>query len=153
MFALANEGTLFMDEIAEISTNIQSKLLRVLESGFYSSVGSDVEYKTNVRLISATNANLFQLTESKIFRKDLYYRIADYILVMPTLRERKNDIKEIADRILLSQNKILSNFALEKMMNYHWPGNVRQLISCLRRAAVLSPSETIQAEAISFCSA
>lgn len=150
LFSSANGGTLFMDEIGEVSAAIQTKMLRVLETGFYSSVGSDVEHKTDVRLISATNANLFEMTESNLFRRDLYYRIADYIIVMPSLRERKNDIIEIADKFLNKTNKILSDFALEKIMNYNWPGNIRQLISCLRRASALSPSPIIHPDQIIF---
>ena len=149
-FAKANGGTLFMDEIAETSINLQSKLLSIIETGSFCSIGADIEHHIDVRFICATNADLQFLSKKGKFREDLYYRIADYTIVFPPLRDRKCDIKEISERILKGTSKYLSVNALEKLMQYDWPGNVRQLISCLRRACLLAESQIIQPENIRF---
>jgi DNA-binding NtrC family response regulator len=149
-FGKADGGTLFMDEIAETSLSLQSKLLTVLESGNFCSVGSDTERHVDVRLICATNANLLLRSRKGMFREDLYYRIADYTIVMPPLRDRPDDIKELAENILKDKNKILSRIALEKLQMHNWPGNVRQLKSCLRRACIIAKSHVILPECIRF---
>lgn len=149
-FAKAAGGTLFMDEIAETSVNLQSKLLNVLETGTFCSVGSDAEHHVDVRFICAANKDLFILSRKGKFREDLYYRIADYTIVMPPLRDRNCDIKDIAEVILKDKGKVLSDCALEMLMQYDWPGNVRQLKSCLRRACILTKSYVIQSESIRF---
>ncbi|MFA6855757.1 MAG: sigma 54-interacting transcriptional regulator [Treponema sp.] len=149
-FAKADGGTLFMDEIAETSVSIQAKLLGILETGSFCSVGSDTEHHIDVRFICATNADLLFLSKKGKFREDLYYRIADYTIIFPPLRDRRSDIKEISEKILKAKAKILSEGALEMLMQYDWPGNVRQLKSCLRRACILAKSQIIQPENIRF---
>jgi Transcriptional regulator containing PAS, AAA-type ATPase, and DNA-binding domains len=149
-FAKADGGTLFMDEIAETSANLQSKLLNVLETGFFCNVGSDTEHHADVRFICATNEDLLFLVRTKRFREDLYYRIADYTVIIPPLRERRSDIPEIAGPILTEYGKSLSEEALELLMEYDWPGNVRQLRSCLRRSCILTRSGTIRPENVRF---
>ncbi len=149
-FAKADGGTLFMDEIAETPLSLQSKLLNVLESGNFCSVGSDTERHVDVRLICATNTDLLSRSRKGMFREDLYYRIADYTIMMPPLRGRPDDIKEIAENILKDKKKILSTVALEKLQMHNWPGNVRQLKSCLRRACIMEKSRIIQPECIRF---
>jgi transcriptional regulator with GAF, ATPase, and Fis domain len=149
-FAKADGGTLFMDEIGETPVNLQAKLLGILETGTFCSVGSDTEHHIDVRFICATNADLLFLSEKGKFREDLYYRIADFTIVFPPLRDRRCDIKEISERILQGTAKNLSDSALEMLMQYDWPGNVRQLISCLHRACIFAKSQIIQPENISF---
>jgi transcriptional regulator with GAF, ATPase, and Fis domain len=149
-FAKADGGTLFMDEIAETTVNLQSKLLSVLETGNFCSVGSDTEHHVDLRFICATNTDLlFHLREGK-FRGDLYYRIADYTIVMPPLRDRCDDIREISEMIVKDKGKVLSDNAIKMLTQYDWPGNVRQLKSCLRRACILTKSSVIQSENIRF---
>ncbi len=149
-FAKADGGTLFMDEIAETTVNLQAKLLSVLETGNFCSVGSDTDRHVDVRFICAANKDLFSLSRKGKFREDLYYRIADYTIVMPPLHDRSGDIREIAEILLKEKGKILSDSALEMLMRYDWPGNVRQLKSCLRRACILTKSSVIQPENIRF---
>lgn len=149
-FAKADGGTVFMDEIAETTVNLQAKLLSVLETGNFCSVGSDTERHVDVRFICAANKDLFFLSRKGKFREDLYYRIADYTIVMPPLRDRSCDIREIAEILLKDKGKVLSDSALEMLMRYDWPGNVRQLKSCLRRACILTKFHVIHPENIRF---
>ena len=149
-FAKADGGTLFLDEIGELSLALQPKLLRVIETGNYCNVGSDAEHHVDVRLICATNENLQTLTQSGKFRIDLYYRIADYTVVMPPLRKRFEDIAALAESFLVRSGKQLSDSAYEKLMQHDWPGNIRQLKSCLHRACILSQENIILPEVINF---
>lgn len=144
LFKTADGGTLFMDEIADLPLDSQAKLLRVIETGCFRSVGSDEEIKTDVRLIFATNANLEQMVKEKTFREDLYWRIMDFPIEIPSLRERTEDIPELVRHSLneikynLNIDFTVSESALEKLSSCEWPGNFRQFRSCMRRAALLS---------------
>lgn len=144
LFKRADGGTLFMDEIAELSLECQAKLLRVIETGVFRPIGSDDEFKSDVRLIFATNADLPSLVRNRLFREDLYWRIVDFPIEVPTLRERVEDFPLLIEHELEEIQKksgkhfIITKEAVQKMRSYDWPGNFRQFKSCLRRAAVLS---------------
>ena len=157
LFKKADGGTLFMDEIADLSLECQAKLLRVIESGVFRPIGSDEERKADVRLMFATNADLGVLVRKKLFREDLYWRIVDFPIEVPALRDRVEDfpllIEKELNEIKEKSGKTFSitQEAVQKMSGYDWPGNFRQFKSCLRRAAVLSrDTGTIDCEAISF---
>jgi len=149
LFEIANNGTIFLDEIGELPLNMQSKLLRVLESGEFRRIGSDAEQKTNVRVIGATNRNLLQMTKDKTFREDLYYRLNVLPLHLPALRERKDDIQELADYFLAQYNrKYAKHFRLSEKQrqmlgNYSWPGNVRELRNIIERYVVTGNEQII----------
>lgn len=152
-FELANGGTLFLDEIAEMPYALQAKLLRVLQEREIRRLGSSKSTKIDVRIITATNANLQQNISDGKFREDLYYRLNTIPLSIPPLRERKEEIIPIATAIL-QQNCSQYGFALktfhtnavEALELYTWPGNIRELISVVERSAILSDSDTIQVE-------
>ena len=146
-----------MDEIADLSLECQAKLLRVIESGVFRPVGSDEECKADVRLIFATNANLESMVRKKLFREDLYWRIVDFPIMVPALRERLEDFPVLIESELKEIQKKMGKVfsitpdAVQKMRGYDWPGNFRQFKACLRRAAVLSrDTGTIDCDAISF---
>ncbi|MDP3300673.1 MAG: sigma-54 dependent transcriptional regulator [Sulfuricurvum sp.] len=152
-FELANGGTLFLDEIAEMPYALQAKLLRVLQEREIRRLGSSKSTKIDVRIITATNANLQQnITDGK-FREDLYYRLNTIPLSIPPLRERCEEIIPIATAIL-EQNcvqygftsKVFDPKAIEALELYTWPGNIRELISVVERSAILSDSDTIHVE-------
>ena len=149
-FAKADGGTLFLDEIGDVPLFLQAKLLRILETGNYCSVGSDIERHVDVRLVCATNADLQRMMRTGKFRIDLYYRIAGYTITLPPLRQHREDIDEIAAAFFAGRDIALSETAREKLVSYDWPGNVRQLINCLRRALLFAKGETIYPEDINF---
>ena len=142
LFEIANNGTIFLDEIGELPLNMQSKQLRVLESGEFRRIGSDAVQKTNVRVIGATNRNLLKMSREKTFREDLYYRLNVLPMHLPALRERKEDIGELTDYFLAKYNrKYAKHFALtdvqrQKLLRYSWPGNVRELRNIIERYVV-----------------
>jgi len=140
-FKTADGGTLFIDEIGNASMSIQGKLLTILDTGNYYSVGSDVLKKTDVRLICATNADLKLQIMKGEFRKDLLYRIAGDVIYLPTLKERKKDIGLIAKHVVKKYGKTISDMTLRKLETYPWPGNIRQLQFCLERACKTQKSE------------
>lgn len=140
-FKKAEGGTLFIDEIANASLNVQSKLLTVLDDGCYFSLGSDISKKANVRLIFATNADLQTKIMQKEFRKDLYYRIKGYKIVFPALRERKSDIRALAYYFANKNGKKITERAIKKLEQYSWPGNVRQLQFCIDSACNFEKDE------------
>ncbi len=149
-FELANGGTIFLDEIGDLSPTTQVKLLRVLQEREFERVGGNETIRTNVRVITATNRNLEKLMEQNIFREDLYYRLNVFPIHIPPLRERKSDILLLADYFIAKysdQNHVLirriSTPAIDLLMNYHWPGNVRELENCVERAVLLSMDEVI----------
>jgi DNA-binding NtrC family response regulator len=142
LFEVADGGTLFIDEIGELPGLLQAKLLRVLEDGSMRRIGSIQERRVNVRLLAATNRDLAHEVEAKRFREDLFYRINVMSLELPPLRERHGDIALLV-RHFLGPGREIEPEALLRMEQYHWPGNVRQLINCLERAKILSDSETI----------
>jgi len=154
-FELADNGTLFLDEIGEISASFQAKLLRVLQEGEFERVGGVKTLKVHVRVIAATNRNLEEEVAEGRFREDLYYRLNVMPLYMPPLRERIEDIPELAEFLL---NRISSQqggrhleikeSALRILMKHYWPGNVRELENRLERAAIMSSDGIIDRDVI-----
>jgi len=153
-FETADGGTLFLDEIGEISPAFQAKLLRVLQEGELERVGGSRTLKVDVRVIAATHRDLEAAVDSGEFREDLYYRLNVMPIVLPPLRERPEDVPEIArflaNRIGEMQGRRLSltEAAIRRLTQYGWPGNVRELENCLERAAVMSESGSIEADLI-----
>lgn len=139
VFEIAGKGTLFLDEVGEASMSTQVKLLRVLETGEYIRVGGETIQKTNTRIISATNVDLSEAVKNKAFREDLLYRLDVVKLVIPPLRERKEDIRFIANHLLEKMGSAaqLSEATIHMMEQYDWPGNVRELSNVIKRAATL----------------
>src|SRR5438445_3901223 len=151
-FELADRGTLFLDEIANVPLKQQAKLLRVLETGEMERVGSSKTHKVDVRVISATNADLKVESAEGRFRSDLLFRLNTVELPIPPLRERKEDIPLLAAHFLKlyaqRYRKPVKGFdpaALQKMLDHPWPGNVRELDHSIERAVLMSTSEQIQA--------
>jgi len=156
-FELANGGTLFLDEIANIPLSQQAKLLRVLESGEMEPVGSSRTRRVDVRLISATNADLNQEVNAGRFRQDLLFRLNTVEIHLPPLRERRQDISPLAIHFLKRYadryNKKLTGFdtaAMRAMLDYSWPGNVRELDHAVERAVLLSQSEQVRVSDLSL---
>lgn len=152
-FELANEGTLFLDEIANIPMPLQGKLLRVLESGEFERIGSSHTLTADVRLISATNADVSAMIEDGQFRQDLLYRLNTVEIALPPLRTRLEDIEPLAMQFLTAWGQkyrraapCLSGEALNVLKAYSWPGNVRELSHVIERAALLCRQETITPE-------
>jgi len=146
----ANDGTLFLDEIGDFSAVTQVKLLRVLQERQFERVGSNHTLTTNARIISATSRNLEKGVERGAFRQDLYYRINVFPILLPPLRDRKDDILLLADYFVeqysrkMDKNvRRISTTAINMMMSYHWPGNVRELENCIERAVLLSDDAVI----------
>ncbi len=148
-FELADKGTLFLDEIGEISSNFQAKLLRVLQEGEFERVGGSQTLKVDVRFVFATNKNLEAAVECGSFRSDLYYRINVVSILLPPLRERPEDVTLLAQEFLRRFNeengmmKRLTPAALRQLQGCRFPGNVRELENCVRRAAALSREDAI----------
>jgi len=149
-FELAHGGSIFLDEVGDLSPAIQIKLLRVLQEKEFERVGGITTIKTDVRIIVATNRNLEKLVEVKKFREDLYYRLNVFPIYMPPLRERKTDILLLADYFVGKYSKAnhknicrISTPAIDMLMSYHWPGNVRELENCVERAVILSNDDVI----------
>jgi two-component system NtrC family response regulator len=156
-FELAQGGTIFLDEIGEISFNLQVKLLRVLQEKEIERVGGKEPIKVDVRIIAATNADLEKKIEKKLFREDLYYRLNVIKIPIPPLRERGDDIFLLAQFFLSKFNqeydKKIKGFSPDlknKLLTYRWPGNVRELENKLRRAVVLSTSELLESADLGF---
>lgn len=142
---MAHEGTLFLDEVGEMSPSMQAKLLRFLQDGTFTPVGSVEVKKVNVRIISATNRNLLEMVKNGQFREDLYYRLNVIHIKIPPLRDRRDDIPLLAEHFLQkfavthhTPRKVLTQRALELLMQYDWPGNVRELQNEIERACVLA---------------
>ena len=149
-FELAEEGTLFLDEVGDIPLALQTKLLRVLQEREYGRVGGKDILKANVRIVAATNQDLDKAVREKRFREDLYFRLKVIPIYLPPLRERKNDIPLLANYFIEKINREmgtkitgLSPEALALLEEHHWPGNVRELENTLIRAAVLSPGHIL----------
>jgi DNA-binding NtrC family response regulator len=152
---MAHRGSLFLDEIGELPLAIQAKLLRVLEEKSFERVGGTQTIDADVRIIVATNRNLQQQVADKLFREDLYFRIATVPLTIPPLRERGDDVLQLADffldklsRDLTKPGLELSPAARERLQQYSWPGNVRELQNVLERAVILADGLTIQPEGL-----
>lgn len=150
-FEIASDGTLFLDEVADIPMNFQVKLLRVLQSGEFQRLGSSQNLKTNVRIISATNKNLKEMASKEEFRSDLYYRLNVVPITIPPLRDRKEDISLLAEFLVKKhsfKNKVprksISKEAMDALVRYEFPGNVRELENIIERAVILSRKEILQ---------
>ncbi|MDQ7092409.1 sigma 54-interacting transcriptional regulator [Desulfosporosinus sp. PR] len=152
LFEIANKGTLFLDEIAELPLAMQSKLLRVLESGEAKRLGDTAAYQSNVRFIAATNRDLKAMISQKLFRSDLYYRMNVIPINLPPLKERPEDILALAYKFLDTLNKkyalkkTLSPKATRALYNYSWPGNVRELRNVIERLFITSAGEVLNFE-------
>ncbi len=150
-FEQAEGGTLFLDEIGDMPLEAQTRLLRVLQQGEYTTVGGRTPIRTDVRIIAATNRELRQLIHQGLFREDLYYRLNVVPLRLPPLRERGEDIADLVRHFLHKAEdeglpvKRLDADALELLRRYRWPGNVRELENLIRRLAVLHSGDTISA--------
>ena len=153
-FEQAESGTLFLDEIGDMPMEAQTRLLRVLQQGEYTSVGGRTIIKTDVRIIAATNRELRQLIQHGLFREDLYYRLNVVPLRLPPLRERSEDIADLVRHFQRKADeeglpaKRLDTDALDVLKQYRWPGNVRELENLIRRLAVLHSGETVTATGI-----
>jgi len=156
-FEVAHQGTLFLDEIGELSLTTQAKILRFLEEKEFNRVGGSKTIKVDVRLITATNKDLNQMIKKGGFREDLYYRINVVPIVIPPLRERKEDIPILIDHFInkfdLENNKNVKGInkeALEFLMQYEWPGNVRELENLIERVIALTSNEYIPANELPY---
>jgi transcriptional regulator with GAF, ATPase, and Fis domain len=157
LFELADGGTVFLDEVGEMSLTIQVRLLRVMERMAFKRVGGTRDLKVDLRLISATNRDLAQTVREGSFREDLYYRLRVVPLRLPPLRERTEDIELLAKHFLSKYNgtfakdfKGLSDKTLRLMKEYQWPGNVRELKNVMERAVLLFDGELIEPEHLSL---
>ncbi len=149
-FEAANGGTIFLDEFGDIPANVQVKLLRVIQQREIERLGSTKPIKIDVRIICATNKNLEKMIEEGNFREDLYYRINVFPVYIPPLRERLHDIPALADHFIARFNeknsrniKRITASAIDCLMVYHWPGNIRELENCIERACILSTDDVI----------
>src|SRR6187200_1627524 len=153
-FEQAEGGTLFLDEIGDMPMEAQTRLLRVLQEGEYTTVGGRTPIRTNVRIIAATNRDLRTLISQGLFREDLFYRINVVPLRLPPLRERSEDIPDLVRHFFKQgeqeglQTKRISSGGIELMKRYPWPGNVRELENLIRRLAALYPQDEISSEVI-----
>ena len=151
-FELADGGTLFLDEIGDITPSLQVKLLRILQEQEFERVGGTKTIKTNVRLVAATNRNLEQMVAKGEFREDLFYRLNVIPINLPPLRERYEDVKLLIEHYLHKfmkehrKNMSFSKQALEVLMNYPWPGNIRELQNTMERIVLICPETTILPE-------
>ena len=150
----ANNGTLFLDEIGELPLEAQARLLRVMQEQEIRKVGSSASRKVDVRFLCATHRDLKKLVDQGLFREDLYYRIQIIELHLPALKERGNDIIEIAQYLIkkhskklnISNDKHFSPQCLEALIQYSWPGNIRELENAIQRSLILSSKDAIQAD-------
>ena len=153
-FEQAEGGTLFLDEIGDMPLEAQTRLLRVLQQGEYTTVGGRVPIKTDVRIIAATNRDLRQLIQQGLFREDLFYRLNVVPMRLPPLREHNEDIPDLVRHFLRKAEaeglplKRLDAAATERLKTHTWPGNVRELENLIRRLVVLNPDEVINEDAI-----
>ena len=150
-FELADKGTIFLDEIGELSTLTQVKLLRVLQERELERVGGEKKIKVDIRIIAATNQDLLELMEKGKFRKDLFYRLNIITIRLPSLKERSDDIPLLVDHFIEKFNNRfkkcisgISSNALKKLISYSWPGNIRELEGVIEKTVLLEESETIQ---------
>ncbi|MDD3771273.1 MAG: sigma 54-interacting transcriptional regulator, partial [Weeksellaceae bacterium] len=156
-FEQADGGTIFLDEIGNLSLSLQSKLLTVLQNRKLNRLGENKERNIDVRIISATNAPIYQMVKDGSFRQDLLFRINTMEIKIPALRERKEDIPELAE-FLLEKYKSkyrkpelkLSEKAKTEIQNYGWPGNIREMENVLERAVILTDDEEIEAYELHF---
>jgi len=156
-FRAADGGTIFLDEISEIPLELQAKLLRVLQESSVTPLGSTKSYPIDVRVLCSTNRNLHEMVEEGTLRSDLYYRLNVVNLEVPPLRQRKEDIMPLAKYFLANQAdfyneppKVLSSTAKKLLLNYSWPGNIRELANAIERAYVLTIGREIQPAVLPF---
>ena len=156
-FRAADGGTIFLDEISEIPPDLQAKLLRILQDGAVTPLGSTKSYPTDVRVLCATNRDLRDMVKEGTFRSDLYYRLNVVNLEVPPLRQCKEDILPLAEYFLTNQAsfyneppKVLSTAAKKLLLNYAWPGNIRELANAVERAYVLTLDQEIQPAVLPF---
>jgi transcriptional regulator with PAS, ATPase and Fis domain len=154
-FELAHGGTLFLDEIGDLPQSVQVKLLRFLQESEFERVGGTETLRVNVRIVTATNKNLKQLVNEEKFREDLYYRLKVVSIEVPPLRERKEDIKMIADYHLKKFSEIhnkpvkgITPEAMKILQSYHWPGNIRELMNCLESALIMTIDDMVTAASL-----
>ena len=153
-FEQANGGTLFLDEIGDMPLEAQTRLLRVLQDGSLTPVGGRKVINTDIRIVTATHRDLTDMIEEGLFREDLFYRLNVIPIILPPLRERVEDISLLVDHFLNINEKkgldkkIITQEAIEKLMNYKWPGNVRELENVIRRLVTLNPEETINGNSV-----
>ncbi|MFQ5687471.1 MAG: sigma 54-interacting transcriptional regulator, partial [Candidatus Scalindua sp.] len=150
-FELADKGTIFLDEIGELSTLTQVKLLRVLQERQIERVGGEKSIKVDIRIIAATNQDLLELIEKGRFRKDLFYRLNIISIRLPSLKERADDIPLLVDHFIEKFNNRfrknisgISSGVLRKFMSYSWPGNIRELEGVIEKAVLLEESDIIE---------
>ncbi len=151
-FELAQGGTIFLDEIGELPLAVQSKLLRVIEERTITRIGGSTEMAVDVRIVTATNRDLNQAIADKTFREDLFFRLSIFPVRIPSLRERRPDIPQLAEsfaqhygREIRRSTIKISDEAMRSMVAYDWPGNVRELKSCIERACILCNGKVIEA--------
>ncbi len=149
-FELADGGTIFLDEIGELEISLQAKILRVIQEKEFERVGGNEIIKTDVRIISATNQNLSEMVEKKLFREDLFYRLNSFTVTVPALRDRRSDILLLVNHFIEKFNKKMgmnikgvTKGALKMLYDYDWPGNVRELENTIERALILSDGNKI----------
>lgn len=149
-FELAHNGTIFLDEIGDLDCNLQSKLLRVLQTKKFIKLGGKSEIDTDVRVIASTNRNLEQMVFENSFRSDLYFRLNSLSITIPTLRERKEDLPLLIDRVLAKKVKefgkrirTISPSAYKMLLEYEYPGNIRELENIIQRGVILTDGDTI----------
>ncbi len=152
-FEFAHQGTIFLDEIAEMSSPLQAKLLQVLQDGEFSRLGGERDVRVDVRILASTNRNLERAVEAGTFRDDLYYRLNVVSLTVPPLREREEEIPFLADYFLRKYNEhynrqvpALSAKTLALFQAYHWPGNIREVDNVVKRIVVLESEEFVPQE-------
>jgi len=155
VFSLAHTGTLFIDEISELSLPLQAKLLRVIQTREFVKVGGTKPLRTDIRLITASNKDLRRAVEDGSFREDLYYRIAVVMIQTPALRDRRGDIPLLVEHFLEKFSaahrkpiQALTPHAMELLTSYQWPGNVRQLENCIEQAVVLCEGDVVDVDAL-----
>lgn len=151
-FELADTGTIFLDEIGDLPLNTQVKILRILQEREFERIGNSQTIKTDVRIIAATNRNLEEMIKKGEFREDLYYRLNVFPIHIPALRDRRNDIPILVNHFIAKSNekhhlniKRIDTPAIDLLMIYHWPGNIRELENCIERAGILSTDGVIRA--------
>ena len=149
-FELADKGTIFMDEIGDLDLSLQAKLLRVLEGSEFTRVGGTTRLKMDVRVVAATNKQLQPMVSKNTFREDLYYRLSVFPLIIPPLRERREDIPALVEHFLNYYSREtkkeimgMTPDGLKKLMNHPWTGNVRELQNCIERAVILTEGKQI----------
>jgi two-component system, NtrC family, nitrogen regulation response regulator NtrX len=154
-FELADGGTLFLDEVGDLHGSSQAKLLRVLQEGEFHRVGGEQSIKVAVRVIAATNRDLGEMVQQQKFREDLFYRLCVVPVRMPPLRERRDDIRPLADYFLAEfcgrnnfKPRRFSDAAFEALEDYSWPGNIRELRNTVERMAILTRGDVLEAESV-----